>query len=208
MTLTKAELDGNDVRHLANTTDMVRWTITVPGIVLGEHTFTFNGEDAVGNSLDVDAVIIFTVGPPLAFDLNLISVPRDPKNTDINAVFGPVDAVDLVLTYDLQRAEDVGRADVDQSGCVDQGDLSVIAGMLGSSATATVEGVDINGDGSVDVRDLGRVGLLFGQGTDTGSMPTIPQIPIPFCAPRRASSRAASGPSTPSTSTGSELRRP
>lgn len=89
MTLTKAELDGNDVRHLANTTDMVRWTITVPGIVLGEHTFTFNGEDAVGNSLDVDAVIIFTVGPPLAFDLNLISVPRDPKNTDINAVFGP-----------------------------------------------------------------------------------------------------------------------
>ena len=109
--LTKAVLDegdGNerDVMAFASTRDGRKWTISVPDISLGDHTLTFNGEDALGNTLDDDEELDFTVvaRPSFALDLgvgmNLVSIPGEPEDDDINSVFGASEAVDLVFTRD------------------------------------------------------------------------------------------------------------
>ena len=111
VTLSKAVLDETlagerDVLALSSTRDGQRFSIAVSAIGLGVHTLTFNGTDALGNTLAADQVLTFTVVVQPAFSLglvpgmNLVSVPGRPLNGDVNAVFGDAEDVDLVFTYD------------------------------------------------------------------------------------------------------------
>jgi len=105
--------DGDDERtltgeDLARTDDNIEFTIDVPDIGLGDHTLTFNAEDDAGNSLAADAVITFTVetSPPfeltLSRGINMVSLPGDPADGDINTTFGDVEEVLTIFT----RGED------------------------------------------------------------------------------------------------------
>ena len=166
--LTKAVLnegDGNerDVMSLTSTRDGRRWTIAVPGIGLGEHTLTFNGEDALGNTLSDDEELTFTVVARPSFDLsltpgmNLVSIPGEPANNAINTVFGDSPAVDLVFTRDgdlwLVAQRDAESDMFEATGGIS--DLTSIdaqhAYWVRASASVTVE---------IDIRALGAQQLL------------------------------------------------
>ena len=123
VTLTKAVLDGADVLPLASVFpfDDRLWTIRIPNIALGDHTLAFNGRDDAGNTLADDEELTFRVVAPPSWDLlltpgiNLVSIPADPVDKRINAVFGDALAVDLVFTRAgkrwlvAQRDPDTGR---------------------------------------------------------------------------------------------------
>ena len=111
VTLSKVVLDAGlagerDVLPLSSTRGGQRFSIAISAIGLGAHTLTFNGTDALGNTLAADQVLTFTVvvQPSFALGLvpgmNLVSMPGRPLNGDVNAVFGDAQDVDLVFTYD------------------------------------------------------------------------------------------------------------
>ena len=114
--LVKAVLDEgtDDERDLiaeaaASTRDGRQWTLAVSNVGLGEHTLTYNGEDALGNTRDPDETLTFTVVERPTFDViltpgtNLVSIPGKPATTSIDGVFGEFEAVDLIFTRDGDR---------------------------------------------------------------------------------------------------------
>ncbi len=118
VTLTKAVLDAGtdnerDVLGSSSTSNSRNFTIAISDIGVGEHKLTYNGMDETGNALKTDPVLEFevVVSPPLTLGLttgmNLISVPRDPENTDIQAVFGDVEEITLVFTRPIAGESDL-----------------------------------------------------------------------------------------------------
>ena len=106
VTLTKAVLDPGETNErvlTATTTDNITYRIAVSGIETSDHILAYTGDDVAGNTLD-DEQITFTVTEPTQFALsleagfNLVSLPGDPADTDINAVFGDASAVTLIFT--------------------------------------------------------------------------------------------------------------
>ena len=93
----------------SSTRDGRTFSIAIPYIGLGDHTLTYNGEDGLGHTLAADASLTFTVvAPPacqirLSPGMNLISVPGEPGNGNLDVVFGAVDAVDLIFTRESDR---------------------------------------------------------------------------------------------------------
>ena len=106
ITITKAELDGVDVLSDVSTDDDQLFLLAVSGITSAEHTIVINAEDEAGNSLDDDLSITFEVQDRSAFELklrpgwNLVSLPSDPADGDINTVFVGLPGVSDVVTYD------------------------------------------------------------------------------------------------------------
>ena len=94
----------------SSTTDGGRtFSIAIPGIGLGEHTLTYNGEDGLAHTRAVDETLTFTVVAPPAFQINispgmnLVSIPGEPTDGSMDAVFGAIDAVDLIFTREGDR---------------------------------------------------------------------------------------------------------
>jgi hypothetical protein len=106
VTLVKAELDGEDVMVNAVRQDAGSWRLGIPGVDLGNHTLKYNAEDALGNSYDTDRELRFTVDPVptwemrLSAGMNLVSVPSEPGNGDINHLFGDAEQVQLIFTFE------------------------------------------------------------------------------------------------------------
>ena len=199
--LTKAVLDEGtgaerDVFNLRSSRDGRRWTIAIPDISLGDHTLTFNGVDRAGNSRDPDEVIRFTdvLRPDfelaLTPGLNLVSLPGDPADEDINAVFAGAEGVNGVVTYDPEAvdpeaADRIRAADVDGSNCVDGRDLTVIARAIGDSVALGMI-IDIDANRLIDVHDLVAAARYFGVGVPR-EFPTPPVFPDdPVCSPPSA----------------------
>ena len=189
VTLTKAVLNAGDdnerdVIGLASTRDGQRWTVAVDDIGLGKHTLTFNGEDALGNTLEDDEVLTFTVVARPAFEmnlspgLNLVSIPGDPTNKDINAVFGDHPAVDLVYTRDgdlwLVAQRDAESGMFEATGGIS--DLTSIdaqhAYFVRATASVTV-GVDISSRGALQVPPSIAV-----KGNQWNLVPVISLLPL------------------------------
>ncbi len=109
VTLTKVELDGNDVSGLVNVRGGNIFSISLTSISLGAHTLTYRGSDEAGNADEEDRTLEFNVTEPVAFALelspgmNLFSIPGAPTNGSIDAIFGDVPEVDLVFTMDGDR---------------------------------------------------------------------------------------------------------
>ena len=106
ITITKATLDGDDVLADVSTDDDQVFLLAVNGITSEEHTLLINAKDEAGNTLDDDVSITFEVKDRSDFGLklrpgwNLISLPSDPGDMDINAVFSDLPGVSDVVTYD------------------------------------------------------------------------------------------------------------
>ena len=75
------------------------------GLEEGTYTVDVTFQDEVGNEVDdfsftFDVVERATYDVPLDPGANLVSIPADPVNGDINVVFGGEAAITLVMTFD------------------------------------------------------------------------------------------------------------
>ena len=109
VTVMKAVLDEGtanerDVVAQVSSRDSQNFSVAVLNIGLGDHTLTFNGVDELGNTLEADASMDFTVTEPASFSLslqpgmNLVSIPGEPEAGSIDTIFGGVPEVDLIFT--------------------------------------------------------------------------------------------------------------
>ena len=96
-------LDGLDLAESAVKEAPASWKLSLKDLALGEHELVINGTDEAGNRLAEDKRIKFTVQPfelPLSAGWNLVSLPGEPENGDINDLIPPGYPIDAVLTYD------------------------------------------------------------------------------------------------------------
>lgn len=100
--LTTLRLDGVDVGESAVKESPASWTLSLKDLAFGEHELVINGTDEAGNRLAEDKRIKFTVEPfelLLSAGWNLVSLPGEPENGDINDLIPPGHPIDAVLTY-------------------------------------------------------------------------------------------------------------
>ena len=110
VTLTTAVLNSGDeddevdlTAGIDPTGPATSFTITAEGLPKGDHTLTVSGVDEAGNKME-NVEIAFTI-TELSFEFQLrrgvnhISLPRNPANMDINAVFGGTAEVTSVFTF-------------------------------------------------------------------------------------------------------------
>lgn len=110
VTLTTAVLNSGDEDNEVDLTAGIdptgpatSFTITAEGIGRGDHTLTVSGVDEAGNKME-NVEIAFTI-TELSFDIQLrrginhISLPRNPADMDINAVFGETAQITSVFTF-------------------------------------------------------------------------------------------------------------
>jgi hypothetical protein len=111
VTLTKAELDGVDVLTSARPQDANSYRISVRDLALGPHTLVYNAEDALGNTNTLDQMLRFKTQPVPTWDLellagmNLVSLPSAPRNGDLATVFGDVEEIELIFTFEDGQAK-------------------------------------------------------------------------------------------------------
>ena len=108
VTLTKAVLDAGtddekDVLAGHSTKDNRKFSIAIlGGVGVGEHTLTFSGSDELGKE-NADRSRTFEVVAPAPFELdltpglNLVSIPGDPADGDIDSIFGDLAQVNLIV---------------------------------------------------------------------------------------------------------------
>ena len=109
VTLTSATLDGpgydgTDVSEMFSSRDNVLYIWRPGGLEQGTYTLTVEAEDVAGN--EVEAKTTFDVTARKAYSLpieagsNLVSLPANPADGDVNAVFGGESSISMVMTYD------------------------------------------------------------------------------------------------------------
>jgi hypothetical protein len=178
---TERTLEGENV---ASVRSAAKFTIAVPSIGIGDHTLTINGMDSQGNTLEDDAVLKFTVVAQPMFKLelnagmNLISIPNNPSDTDINAVLGEYEEIDLVITLSdglwltATRDEDTGMFEATGTAT----DLTTIdaqhAYYVRTTAPVDVE-VDIPATGIIR-----NIPSIFAKGGQWNLVPVISILPI------------------------------
>ena len=170
--------------NLVSVRNQSRFTITISNIGTGDHTLTFNGMDSQGNTLEDDETLTFEVmdQPKFKLDLapgmNLVSIPNSPADTDINAVLGQYEEINLVITQSggvwvtATRDEDTGMFEATGTAT----DLTTIdaghAYYIRTTAPVIVE-VDIP---SADIlREIPSVAVKGGQ---WNLVPVISILPI------------------------------
>ena len=106
VTLTSAELDGDDVLDSASSADGTKWLIAIRDISVGDHSLVVEAEDAAGNALvDEEFTIEFAVTERAVFEVslnpgwNLVSFPGTPAVAAIDDVIGDT-PVTTVYSYD------------------------------------------------------------------------------------------------------------
>jgi hypothetical protein len=110
VTLTKALLDGEDVSENAVRQDANSYIIEIESISLGRHTLIYNAEDEAGNTNARDRTLDFTVTErptwrlSLRKGMNLVSLPSNPSNGNVDDVFGGAAEIDLVFTFEKGQA--------------------------------------------------------------------------------------------------------
>jgi len=110
VTLSAASLDGTDVLSSFVTEDNIIYVMKTSGLALGAHTVKVSATDQVGNAL-TDFSWTFTVVEraltqiSLKPGVNLISLPGQPSDSGIDAVFANSPDVTSVVTYDAAAGE-------------------------------------------------------------------------------------------------------
>ena len=106
VTVTRFELDGVDITDSVKTTDDETFLVSIENISVGDHTVKIQAMDMAGNELDDVLEIDFEVSDRDPFDKrlspgwNLVSLPGEPADSSIDAVFGASVEVRTVYTYD------------------------------------------------------------------------------------------------------------
>ena len=135
--VTLFELDGVDMTDSVKTTDDETFLVTLENIALGDHTVNIQAVDQAGNVLDDILEIDFEVsdrdpfGKRLSPGWNLVSLPGEPADSSIAAVFGANVEVRTVYTYDpvIPGGWQVAVRETLDSDW--QGDLTEISGQRG-----------------------------------------------------------------------------
>ena len=105
VTITSATLDGDDISDmlLPNTAGNV-FLYKASGLALGEHDIEVEATDAAGNDREFEGTVTITERKPYSLGLtpgwNLVSIPGDPANTDINSVIPADHPASRVHSYD------------------------------------------------------------------------------------------------------------
>jgi len=106
--LTSVTLDGVDVSADINKESTGKWLLATSNLALGEHVFKVTGQDDAGNSKEIETKFTVKERPefviPLTTGWNLISLPGEPLDSDINAVVTSTHPISVVLTYDPDGA--------------------------------------------------------------------------------------------------------
>ena len=106
VTLTKLTFDAGDILGDQSSKDNKVFLVAISAIAAGEHTLVVNAKDAAGNALAEDLSITFEVEAKDAFVLsikpgwNLVSLPGDPDDTDIDVVLADAADITTVVSYD------------------------------------------------------------------------------------------------------------
>jgi hypothetical protein len=106
VTLTKFEVDGVDRLADVATTDNIKFLLAISAIADGAVTVKVNAKDAANSPMAADLSVTFTVIAKAAFKLNLspgwnlVSIPGDPADTDINVVLANNPEITAVISYD------------------------------------------------------------------------------------------------------------
>ena len=135
--VTLFELDGVDITDSVKTTDDETFLVTLENISIGDHTVNIQAVDQAGNVLDDILEIDFEVsdrdpfGKRLSPGWNLVSLPGEPADSSIAAVFGANVEVRTVYTYDpvIPGGWQVAVRETLDSDW--QGDLTEISGQRG-----------------------------------------------------------------------------
>ena len=105
LTVTSATLDGDDIASMLipNTAGNV-FLYKASGLSLGDHEVVVEATDAAGNEDEFKGTITIVERKPYSLSLspgwNLVSIPGDPANTDINAVIPADHPASRVHSYD------------------------------------------------------------------------------------------------------------
>ena len=106
VTLTKFEVDGVDRLADVATTDNIKFLLAISAIADGAVTVKVNAKDAANSPMAADLSVTFTVIAKAAFKLNLspgwnlVSIPGDPADTDINVVLANNPEITAIISYD------------------------------------------------------------------------------------------------------------
>ena len=102
--IVSAIFDGKDVTDEVVTRDEVAFIFYPRNLSLGDHRLELEARDAAGNwwtdSLNFTVIEPQPFKLPINPGLNLISLPADPQNPGIDAVFGSETEIASVITYD------------------------------------------------------------------------------------------------------------
>ena len=104
--VTSFVLDGVDITDSVKTTDNQSFLVSLESISIGDHTATVQAVDQAGNVFEDTLEIDFEVNDRDPFEKrlspgwNLVSLPGEPADSSIAAVFGPGVEVRTVYTYD------------------------------------------------------------------------------------------------------------
>ena len=104
--VTSFVLDGVDITDSVKTTDNQSFLVSLESISIGDHTATVQAVDQAGNVFEDTLEIDFEVNDRDPFEKrlspgwNLVSLPGEPADSSIAAVFGPGVEVRTVYSYD------------------------------------------------------------------------------------------------------------
>ena len=104
--ITMFELDGVDMTDSVRTTDQSTFLVTLESVGLGDHTAKIQATDVAGNTLEDVLEIDFEISDRDPFERrlnpgwNLVSLPGEPSDSSIGAIFGSDVEVRTVYTYD------------------------------------------------------------------------------------------------------------
>ena len=135
--VTSFMLDGVDITDSVKTTDNQSFLVSLESISIGDHTATVQAVDQAGNVFEDTLEIDFEVNDRDPFEKrlspgwNLVSLPGEPADSSIAAVFGPGVEVRTVYSYDpvIPGGWQVAVRETLDSDW--QGDLTEITGQRG-----------------------------------------------------------------------------
>ena len=135
--VTSFVLDGVDITDSVKTTDNQSFLVSLESISIGDHTAEVQAVDQAGNVFEDTLEIDFEVNDRDPFEKrlspgwNLVSLPGEPADSSIAAVFGPGVEVRTVYSYDpvIPGGWQVAVRETLDSDW--QGDLTEITGQRG-----------------------------------------------------------------------------
>ena len=104
--VTSFVLDGVDITDSVKTTDNQSFLVSLESISIGDHTAEVQAVDRAGNVFEDTLEIDFEVNDRDPFEKrlspgwNLVSLPGEPADSSVGAVFGPGVEVRTVYSYD------------------------------------------------------------------------------------------------------------
>lgn len=104
VTIMSATFNGEDITDALVTSDMVKYLYKASGLAPGEYKVEVTAKDEAGNELESEGMVEIVERKPYSLALapgwNLVSIPAEPADSDINSVIPGDHPAMAVLSYD------------------------------------------------------------------------------------------------------------